>query len=532
MKKNICAFLCSSFLFIASIGQCQTPYAFSYDFGKADYLSDALYTSDGNLLVTGYSLNDMPGYFIAKFDLLGDTIWFHEYQKPNPNGLTHVTGNLLETENGYFLCGYIHKKGLIRKFSKEGVSLWDKAFELNTDNLPRVKLTLIEESSQHKILASGSSGAGAGGYSFVYLMMDSDGTNEHLIWGGQQKTQAPVSLIPMHDGGAFLITYAGANYYPPNDVFPEAYRMNAAGNLLWYKKMVLPFNARPTACIRTNDDHLLMIGGGLDSVFIMMMDTFCNPVWIETAALRGVSGEISMNALSETSAGNFLVSGSVRGDPYNDFCHPLLLEINANGDLLWAKKMSMIETISARLFKILPLATNQIIWCGIGRIGTYYSPLEQNIYLLSSDTTGSLSCASVDTTVIFHSSALLYLIDEVPNTLSYNYSLIADTVIKIPHPALSTGCPSELELPDNIAQPSLHKISIYPNPAIDVIRFTQFTDPQSELKIFNSYGRLVSNLAFPSASLTIDVAGWTPGIYLYQVEGNQGFQNGKFEIIR
>lgn len=532
MKNNICALLCIVLLLTTRTVSGQIPPSLMYHFEKTDYLSDVLLTSDGNLLLTGYAITDTAGYFIAKYSIGGAKIWSHYYRKQNPFWTDYITGKLLETENGYFLSAYVHKKGLIRKFSKDGAPLWDKVFELNTSNIPKVELTCIVQSSQHKILAAGSSGKGAGGYSFVYLTMDTDGTNEHLVWSGEPKTQAPVSLIPMHDGGSFLITNAGKNYSPPDDVFPQAYRMDGAGNVLWDKKMVLPFNASATQCIRTSDDHLLMIGGGLDSVFIMKMDTFCNPVWIKTAALPGLASEISMGAVTEKSNGHLLLSGSLRGSGFNDASHPLLLETDMNGNLLWAKNMILDETVSVRVKTILPLTANHIMWCATGRTGPYYDPAAQNIYLISSDSTGNVSCPFMDTSITFHSSGLLYLIDEIPGTYLHSYFITSDDANEIPDATLAEGCPSDLAIPLYIAMPDLQEASCYPNPANDIISFHKFSDPAGKLKIFDSYGRQVFNTEFIFHTLTLHVSEWKPGIYFYVMESEAGNYKGKFEIAR
>ena len=73
-----------------------------------------------------------------------------------------------------------------------------------------------------------------------------------------------------------------------------------------------------------------------------------------------------------------------------------------------------------------------------------------------------------------------------------------------------------------------YELSVYPNPAADVLHFSAGRIPES-LTIFDAHGRAVHTLRPEAGTFALSVADFTPGLYVYRATGGAV---GKFVVAR
>ena len=521
----------------AFITRSQSLPSFVYDHPGRDCFGDALWTSDGNVLLTGYTCSDSNSFFIAKFDLTGNMIWSHRYKRVGTainNGWTYITKALLEVESGYYVAGYKNKKGRLMKFSKEGNFLWDKNYGLDYSHIPKIEFSLMALSADNRILMSGHSGYGhSDNQSLVYFSVDTNGNNEKFHWIGQLKDLRAAGILPMPDGGSLLVTTSGENFGSSGDQYPQVYRFNDQDSAIWMKKIVLPFPARVSDCIITADHHIVITGGGTDSIFILKTDTLCNLLWLKTAALkqdiqddgRGIA------TIAEAASGNLVLSGREIHDPnFEYYYNSLLLETDAMGNLLWMKKMATAPQVTVSLEKILFPGNGNRLWCGFGK--DVDADEVQNIYFVGTDSLGNnSSCSLLDTTLYFNNSAILYLLDDEPGISDMIYFYLQDTSTEISSTTHAFSCPAELDIPlaAEVAE-GISSLMVYPNPASEVVYFNTLFSTASKFHIYDLYGHIVATAETAGHTLMVEVSTLPSGIYFYMVENGANIYKGTFEV--
>lgn len=79
-------------------------------------------------------------------------------------------------------------------------------------------------------------------------------------------------------------------------------------------------------------------------------------------------------------------------------------------------------------------------------------------------------------------------------------------------------------------------MKLYPNPAVSFIRFEfqKNFDKGYSLQIINFIGKQVYEAKNINASMTLDLATYTRGIYIYQLKDQSGkvVESGKFQVSK
>jgi hypothetical protein len=366
--KATTTFCIAFFLFLFSLSsrvQAQDLKTFIYDVDEGTNLADILLTDDGHLLMTGFTTGIGRSFFIGKYDLEGNEAWSHRKQKDLEIN-KYMGGSLLQTAGGYYNTRYINKKGIIAKYSLLGDLMWERPFMLAGTHIPRMLLEASVLSSTGRILAAGQSGKGWGNLSSIaYISIDTNGTNEKVHWIGQQKELNVVAILPNATGGSWLICNSGFKFQsgPTGaDTYPQIYSINGNDEAVDLTKFILPFDANATSAIMTADHHIVMTGYGADSAFVLKMDTLLNVKWIKTTPLKAFFPNISMTIVKELPNGNLVVGGArVTND---DTAAPILMELDAMGNLVWEKEMELQANISTRFIRIISLPSGNLMWCG------------------------------------------------------------------------------------------------------------------------------------------------------------------------
>ena len=79
-------------------------------------------------------------------------------------------------------------------------------------------------------------------------------------------------------------------------------------------------------------------------------------------------------------------------------------------------------------------------------------------------------------------------------------------------------------------------VKFYPNPAINFINFefTKEYDNSYSLIIFNFLGKKIEELKVNDIKMTVSVADFYRGVYIFQLQDNHGniIEAGKFQVIK
>lgn len=222
-----------------------------------DYAQNIIETSDGNILISGWSGTDsiaLGDINLLKLDYNGDTIWTRCFTDPGHQGAYH----LLETKNGeYLITGGIENNGnlselYLLKVDASGSKLWDKKIGPSTGKYGKSTIELSNEN----LLICGYNIGGPGGNSQV-LVVKTDNLG-NLIWekefGNDSITERGNSIKQNLDGS---FTIMGSSN--PNEGDIILIKIDQTGNQVWFKKFGDPSeDDRGRNLIKdTNDDNLI-----------------------------------------------------------------------------------------------------------------------------------------------------------------------------------------------------------------------------------------------------------------------------------
>ena len=71
----------------------------------------------------------------------------------------------------------------------------------------------------------------------------------------------------------------------------------------------------------------------------------------------------------------------------------------------------------------------------------------------------------------------------------------------------------------SITEKTSDNISIYPNPAKDVVKVSAVSGQPSVIRIFNCLGMLVEEIEITSEEIEINISNYNPGIYFFNING-------------
>jgi hypothetical protein len=230
--------------------------------------------------VTYTSQLDSNYVFMLKTDSIGDTLWTRTYAFKqtfyisSPNALHAAAGG------GYILTG----------FARDATQT-DSIFALRTD-------------------ANGT---------MMWFRFLSAGTVEI----------AANSIQPTLNGGSII----GGHYFPTltaQNIFLS--KIDASGNLVWSKGIVVDNDAQAT-CVRTTADSGFIITGEA-ARRVYLVKTNKNGVAMWSKAYFGSAAYDIANSVKETTDGGFIVSGTLTNDT-TGVSRMFLMKTNSDGDLQW-----------------------------------------------------------------------------------------------------------------------------------------------------------------------------------------------------
>ncbi|MBQ2853561.1 MAG: Omp28-related outer membrane protein, partial [Bacteroidales bacterium] len=76
-----------------------------------------------------------------------------------------------------------------------------------------------------------------------------------------------------------------------------------------------------------------------------------------------------------------------------------------------------------------------------------------------------------------------------------------------------------LEVGVGAEETAINDIKIYPNPAKDVVKVSTVNSQRSTVKVYNYLGILVEEIELDAEEIELDVSGYNPGIYFFNING-------------
>jgi type II secretory pathway pseudopilin PulG len=273
--------------------------------------------------------------------------------------ISHMSGVAISqtSDGGYVMGGNIYNYGaggldaFIIKLNSSGNIEWAKAMGgSNYDDIG-----FISQTSDGGYIAGGrTTSYGAGDSDAFIIKLNSSGNIQWSKTIGGSNDDSISSIFQTSDGGYIAVGYTtsyGAGFY---DVF--IIKLNSSGNIEWAKAMG-GSNYDDIGFISQTSDGGYIAGGwttsygaGDSDAFIIKLNSSGNIQWSKTI---GGSNDDSISSISQTSDGNYIISG-------------FLNDIKALGDLFISKldssgnisNCSIIQSVNPQISSISPTVTS------------------------------------------------------------------------------------------------------------------------------------------------------------------------------
>lgn len=344
-------------------------------------------------------------------------------------------------------------------------------------------------------------------------------------------------------------------------------KTDATGNLLSQKFINLGVNTSSMDIIATSGNEILVTGyanngTSIESIAIFKLDNNLSLIWNKWYS--STTAKYFHYDIKEKTSGNFILSGR-----YDDTVNPystLVMEIDNNGNQVWAKKYSSVDNSRVHGYAIkLNSSGDAVIAGGIDRnLGT--GPVMamsinagngsvnwskflnsgaqgENIYAIDFTSSGDIiacgyrgSSASIlkATSSFDLCSDSLYGITETSLTIPTqtatptvsNASITSGAWSKTPtaFTTITDAC-TTVGIAENEADLTF---TVYPNPAANELHIESAV-PLTAVRIFDATGRVVSDTECGNKlMLEINIADLSKGIYNIQIQSNDKFSNAGF----
>lgn len=439
----------------------------------------------------------------------GNVYWTSQI---NYQGQPFYVRSITQTSDSNFvaLIAQIGTTSLISalKVTASGTLLWVKKYFHTATNIAW-DLTHTQDGGFIMV------GGGCSGENFA-IRCDTEG---NIIWQKQFRDTSTFG------GSAFNISYAGNdNYYIAgmnlsinNDFNNILFKINGAGNLLWFRKIIMDGPDWNGGLIASNDGGATLAGttNVLDSNvkynYLAHFDSTGNNFWIKV--YMNSSTENHSNGLIQLDDGNYIITGSVY---YTDIRNVQMSNIktDGNGNFIWAKTGGSSQSGGGyhSSFCIKKLSNSSFL------VGSSFSfsKLNNNGYGWCYSDTINMTSIIPPYTIETPISPLVSNLNFISDTISYTYNI---------YPGFSpTICANITDVHSDVFD---KKISIFPNPFLDELNFTTSNNEPSVITLYDIASKKILEQKFTN-SVSINTKQLAKGLYLYEVQcGSSLCKKGK-----
>ncbi len=372
----------------------------SYGEVYSDYARSVVETSDGGFAVAGSISSfgaEQGDAWLLKLDSNGNVLWQRAYRGTG----SETVFSLKETaDSGLVAAGSTTSTGdvfgdlWVLRLDAVGNVMWQRAYGGDRGDWAR----FIEQTADGGFVVVGNTespslGTPAQGDADVwFLKLDSNGNIlRQKRYGGGLVSESALSAQQTSDGG---LVVAGSTGW--------VFKLDANWNILWQKRYSLASTANSVR--QTFDGGFIvagtMITGTIEGFpiydyLVMRLDSDGNILWEKR---YGGSSDDVPNSVRQTSDGGFIVAGRTSSPPAGAAYAPLLLKLDANGNILWSKVYSFpfIDVAS-----VLETADSELV----AAVGAASGIGSQDFVVMRLDSNGDVSpsCSSIQ---LFNATAI------------------------------------------------------------------------------------------------------------------------------
>ncbi|HRH67095.1 MAG TPA: T9SS type A sorting domain-containing protein [Bacteroidia bacterium] len=482
---------------------------------------------NGYILVGGTGPNVIDSTDIALFRLNsdGDLIWSSRVEGYKDDFISDVKQL---SDGSFLLIGSTYSSPidtqyadiLVTKIDDSGFVVWSKVFGGSDYDEAQ---TLLDMGNDEFVILGNTWSYGSALKSALAIKIDASGnqiwanvsstTVSNYFYGGDKTDEGFIAA-----GGTYNVS-GGTNF----DHYIT--KFDSSGHILWSKRYGTISADWAYAIRKTSDGGYIVAGvstvntaGGTD-LNIFKLDSSGTVSWNYN---YGSLQYERPSSIVETSSGNFVVAGFTNiGDSVNIINQDLLMEIDANGTIIWAHTFGDITATSE---------CNSMISTGDGYALAGYTIGFQtgnigDAYFVKTDTAGFSDCYEANFPVIKTTNTFTDSTGASEQMITLNESNIGlNTTLQVNQfgQICFTNATSEIQ--------NANRFSLYPNPAQEYLT-VRFDENQNStlLSIKDITGRVLQKESLQNQNeVKLQLKNFTPGIYLLSVENGQTVRSSRF----
>jgi hypothetical protein len=471
-----------TFLTLTFSSQAQIPFLSIVGSNENHSSYAATASEDGkSLFMCGFNTNFHYAE-IVKYNESGGVDWSlndPNYYSMNPTSI--VQANLV------FVGGSIHDTAMIMALDTNGNTMWSRKIlfpvftyssvvEIQTDSLYLYVITNVVDTTTVP----------------SHTSLSKVDFNGNMIW--TRSIPLPFSLTdlaisPISNNVAMLSITGAASVLTILDT---------SGN-------ILSSHFYPDQCcnvIPAWDSGFIVSQITLGALLITHTDALGNPIWTKKY-MDGPNWLAPQSSLMVMN--NHLYLGL-----YDTNQDAGLIKIDTTGNVVWSKNYS--QHLGYGILQYIAPTANGNIWMAGMRYNTY-----DEYFVGQDDTTNSATCISYPSGIV---DSLTAVQDSALNIASQT---VAPLLLVMNETLVPFVLNQTYECYTSIKQyPSLTDISLYPNPANDLIEFQLNEPTYSSFVIYNSAGQVVESGTINGSTLQLSVLEFPDGVYMFScLDGNK-----------
>lgn len=205
----------------------------------------------------------------------------------------------------------------------------------------------------------------------------------------------------------------------------------------------------------------------------------------------------------------------------------VFVKFDSNLDTIITKRYGESNGLNMTIYRLKKRSANELYCFGDAYMWShiYY----QDNILLKTDTSFNLSCNALVNNMTLGSLVFTSVdtSDFITNTMTINtsYSTTTYTIVT------ANGCTGDMLSGINVPEKNLN-VTVFPNPASATVQIKNESELELKVFVYDSRGKLVTQMEGIKNSLLIDVSDFANGIYNFVITDGQNSHSEKISVVR